>query len=82
MGGKSPYLAYYRETKEFYKRERKDWTPLHVELAARRKMIKRFLADLWLEGRMMAGLPVSPPYAHRDVMSMEEIITDQMVDAG
>ena len=35
---------------------------LHIDLRARRKMVKRFLADLWVEWRKLEGLPVSEPY--------------------
>lgn len=38
------------------------WTDGHVDLAARRKMIKVFLANLWEEWRKAEGLPVRPPY--------------------
>jgi hypothetical protein len=37
-------------------------TKLHVELRARRKMIKIFLQHYWLVGRTLKGLPVSMPY--------------------
>jgi hypothetical protein len=30
-----------------------------------RKMVKRFLADFWVEWRKYEGLPVTPPYSHR-----------------
>lgn len=35
---------------------------LHIHLRALRKMVKRFLADLWAEWRKMEGLPVTDPY--------------------
>jgi len=38
---------------------------LHIDLRAMRKMVKRFLADFWVEWRKYEGLPISPPYAHR-----------------
>lgn len=40
----------------------KGWK-LHAELRAKRKMIKRFLSDLWVEWRKLEGLPLSEPYA-------------------
>jgi len=38
----------------------------HVDYRARRKMVKRFLADFWVVWRRFEGLPVSKPYAHRN----------------
>lgn len=35
----------------------------HVDYRARRKMVKRFLADLWGIWRQLEGLPTSDPYA-------------------
>jgi hypothetical protein len=35
----------------------------HIDYRARRKMVKRFLADLWAIWRSLEGLPVSKPYA-------------------
>ncbi|KUO40627.1 MAG: hypothetical protein APZ16_04420 [Candidatus Hadarchaeum yellowstonense] len=36
---------------------------LHIDYRARRKMVKRFLADLWAKWREIEGLPVTEPYA-------------------
>ena len=38
------------------------WPPGRIENAARRYMIKQFLADFWLVWRKMEGLPVTAPY--------------------
>lgn len=35
----------------------------HIDYRARRKMVKRFLADLWCVWRSLEGLPVTEPYA-------------------
>lgn len=42
----------------------KDYTPMHIDRMARRKMMKIFLQHLWLKWREFEGLPVSDPYAH------------------
>jgi len=38
----------------------------HIDYRARRKMVKRFLADLWGAWRALEGLPVTEPYSHRN----------------
>lgn len=38
------------------------WTDQHVHLASLRRMVKIFLAHLWLYTRKRMGLPVGPPY--------------------
>jgi hypothetical protein len=38
------------------------YTDGHIHNRAWRKMIKQFLADFWLQWRVMEGLPVSRPY--------------------
>jgi len=35
----------------------------HIDNRARRKMVKRFLSDLWLVWRSLEGLPITKPYA-------------------
>ncbi len=37
---------------------------IHVELRARRKMVKAFLADFWFTYREIKGLPTNSPYAN------------------
>ena len=59
---RSPYARLYGEAKLYYAANRKDWTKLHIDLAARRKMIKVFLSHLWLKWREAEGLPISMPY--------------------
>ena len=63
-----PYRQVYDEAKEFYLRTKPEWQQnpkapkKHCEMAARRKMVKRFLSDLWIEWRRAEGLPVTEPY--------------------
>lgn len=59
----SPYRREYDEAKEYYQRVHADWTPGHIDMAARRKMTKLFLSHLWTEWRTRRGLPVRAPYA-------------------
>lgn len=59
---RSPYTAIYYSAKEYYKANR-DWTDYHIHNAALGKMIKIFLAHLWVYWRTSAGLSVRPPYA-------------------
>lgn len=58
----SPYRREYDRSKEHYQRHRSDWTPKHIDMAARRKMLKLFLSHLWVEWRTRRGLPVRDPY--------------------
>jgi len=37
----------------------------HIDLRARRYMVKKFLADLWVRWRQIEGLPTGEPYIHR-----------------
>jgi hypothetical protein len=62
---KSPYRVYYDESKTRYQK-REGWTKLHIHLAARRYMLKRFLSDMWVEWRTRENLPVDPPYSHTE----------------
>jgi hypothetical protein len=39
------------------------WPPGRIDTAAKRYMIKQFLAELWLTWREMEGLPITQPYA-------------------
>lgn len=73
----SPYRRLYDVAKEYYERERPDWTKLHRHYAAMRKMTKIFLQHLWLRWRELEGLPTSQPYVieylgHVDYMRPEE----------
>ena len=66
-----PYREIYDDTKkveiERLKKsdgDKKGWK-LHADLRARRKMVKRFLQDLWVVWRKIEGLPVTDPYSGR-----------------
>lgn len=59
----SPYRREYDEAKEHYQTSRPTWTPGHIDMAARRKMVKLFLSHLWLEWRTIRGLDTRAPYA-------------------
>lgn len=65
MRANSPYRAVYDEAKSYYERTRPDWTAGHRDMAAKRKMIKIFLAHLWVVWRDAERLPLSPPYASK-----------------
>jgi hypothetical protein len=75
MARNETYEPIYRAAKERYQRDRSEWLfdekgkerkggKLHVDLAAKRVMVKIFLQHLWLTWRELEGLPVSLPYAH------------------
>jgi hypothetical protein len=38
------------------------WTPGRINNAAKRYMVKQFLAELWLKWRELEGLPITPTY--------------------
>jgi len=59
----SPYRREYDSAKEYYQANRPDWTKMHVDRAAKRKMIKLWLSHLWEVWRKINGLPTRPPYA-------------------
>ena len=40
----------------------KIWTPGRIDMAAKRYMLKMFLADLWVHWRKLEGLPVTETY--------------------
>lgn len=75
LRNKSPYAEVYYEAKEEYQRKKGSrlpageegaadgWTPMHIDLSARRKMLKLFLSHFWEAYREMKGLPVRPVYA-------------------
>lgn len=62
LKSRSPYRAVYDAAVAHYSAAQPDWTPLHRSRAAMRKMIKRFLAHLYVVGRTRHGLPVRRPY--------------------
>lgn len=62
---RSPYSEfYYNEKRRLENREGwKDERPGHRDRAAKRKMVKQFLVDLYVQWRTISGLPVRKPYA-------------------
>lgn len=58
------YSDVYYKSKEYYIENRKDWTKLHIHRAAFRKMVKVWIAHLWLQWRKIEGLNTRPLYAH------------------
>ena len=49
----------YKETKKGFKQK---YTKMHIDLMARRKLIKIFLANYWIRARKMKDLPIREPY--------------------
>jgi len=62
MAGTEPYVTVYHSARSYYQARRPEWTKAHIDVAARRKMVKMFLSHLWVEWRRAAGLPVREPY--------------------
>jgi hypothetical protein len=67
---RSPYRVVYDDAKAQYERTKvtgnkeTDWTPAHVHMASMRKMVKVFLAHLWVTWRTVEGLPTRALYVH------------------
>jgi len=77
----SPYRREYDEAKVYYEENRKEWTKGHIDMAARRKMIKLFLSHMWVVWRDLEGHDISSPYAfsvmkHRDFKPVWEYAPD------
>lgn len=62
MRSGSPYRSIYDNARAYYDANRPEWTPGHKHAAAQRKMIKVFLAHLWVTWRTMEGLPTRDLY--------------------
>ena len=62
LRNRSPYAKFYYNAKAYYKQNRPDWTKLHCDYAARRKMMKMFMSHLWEVYRKLEGLPTPAPY--------------------
>ena len=58
----SPYRVVYDEAKEHYHNTHPDWTKAHTHMASMRKMIKVWLAHVWIIWRALEGLPIRDPY--------------------
>ncbi|RLI41853.1 hypothetical protein DRO69_11085 [Candidatus Bathyarchaeota archaeon] len=52
-----------RRAERLGKQVKKPACKLHIHYRALRKMVKRFLVDLWVVWRKIEGLPVTKPYA-------------------
>jgi hypothetical protein len=67
---RSPYRVVYDDAKAFYERTKvtgnkeTDWTPAHIHMASLRKMVKVFLAHVWITWRTVEGLPTRALYVH------------------
>jgi len=64
MRWNTKYSDIYYKTKEYYEKNRPDWTKLHRHRAAFRKMVKVWIAHLWLQWRTLEGLSTRPLYVH------------------
>lgn len=58
----SPYREIYDKAKEYYELNRPSWNKMHIHRASQRKMVKVWLAHLWLVWRTIEGLPADPAY--------------------
>ena len=67
----------YDTSKEFYQRKFPNevkvegtkivkYTKGHIHNLAKRRCTKQFLANMWARWRQMEGLPVTPPFMHRE----------------
>ncbi|MEM4430306.1 MAG: transposase [Thermofilaceae archaeon] len=52
----------YEECAKKLKKAERPACAMHIHLRALRKVVKHFLAELFINWRQMEGLPVSPPY--------------------
>lgn len=73
----SPYKRVYDDAKAYYQANRPEWTKMHVEFAARRKMQKLFVSHLWQVWRTMKGLPTRNLYVeehlgHTHIMTPQQ----------
>lgn len=60
----SPYRAIYDSSKAQYEANRPEWTKAHIHAASMRRMIKVFLAHLWMRWRELEKLPTRALYVH------------------
>jgi hypothetical protein len=67
----------YDQYKAFYvQRDGEELTRAHIDRRARRKVVKVFLACLWVAWRQLDGLPVSDPYV-ADKLDHQHIYTPE-----
>jgi len=64
LKSRSPYRNIYDHWKEVYEQREPESSKMRIHRRAMRKMIKRWLADLWYVWRTIEGLPTTKPYAH------------------
>jgi len=57
-----------------------NYTPMHLDYRAKRKVVKVLLQHLWVVWREAEGLPVTMPYVH-DVLHHTHYIAPEMVTA-
>lgn len=71
---KGKYRGVYDTSREFYRRKfperievdgKVKYNDGHIHAMAKRRAVKQFLSDFWVEWREVEGLPVSEPFAHR-----------------
>lgn len=60
----SPYRAIYDSSKAYYEANRPEWNKARIHAASMRRMIKVFLAHLWIRWRELEGLPTRALYVH------------------
>lgn len=76
-------LLFYRKSGE----PKMLWTPKHIDLYARRKVVKLFLSSVWETWRKMNGLPVGQIYpianlGHKHYIAPERWMEKRPVEAG
>ena len=72
---RGPYRVTYDDAKHSYKTTRPDWTPGHIEAAARRKAAKLFLSHLWHVWAEAEGLETVEPFViARDAKRKHDLI--------
>lgn len=74
----SPYRKVYDDSKAYYEEKHPEWTPMHRHLAAMRKMIKVFLAHVWIYWRTLEGLNTRPLYVHEKLGHSTVITPEEM----
>lgn len=83
---KNPYTGLYYAKREYYEKNRSDWTKAHIHLSALRYMNKIFLAHLWTMWWRLVEDRKEPhsPYAierlkHRDYIDPEYFVFGEPV---
>lgn len=68
----SPYRLIYDEAKEYYAKNRPDWTKLRIHYASMRRMQRVFLHHLWEFWRESLKLPARKLYVHEYLQHTKE----------